>query len=54
MLAVVNEIFIRFVSNNYQVAILSELSDSLCFVRREDDSTRILRSVVIDGSCSLG
>ena len=34
--------------------ILRKLGDSFCFFRCEDNATRILWSVVIDRSCSVG
>src|ERR1700752_5339874 len=48
MLSIVNEIFICFVSDYYQIVFLSKLGNCLCFIASEHDASGILRCVVIN------
>src|SRR5688572_398446 len=48
MCSIVNQIFIRFISDYDQIAILCKRRYSFCFFRCEDDACRVLWSVVVD------
>src|SRR5688500_20064748 len=48
MCSIVNQIFIRFISDYDQLPILCKRRYSFCFFRCEDDACRVLWSVVVD------
>ena len=54
MRAVVDEIFVSFIGDDDQIAVLRKLRDRFCFFGSEHNTARVLWRVVVDRFRSLG